>query len=302
MEVFLEKSKLDSLNTIINYDNFDKYKNNCYNYPNITTLKYLLGGNFWGKNISDELLNALCYVYKRHKDDTLDRNICNYLYYWLGSKVLTNLRHTYFFFDVLKKIYYILSRGERGQVCDPAGYNIYHHNFHKFKLVYDLSEDYETYKSHFSGIMPSCDKDYDEAIQSYKYLYNDLRKKCTIERTNYYEPYCQAFNEYFTEEKNAQISLWKCQLREDKQEVQQLEKEPGEDAATKHIQEELEVVRQQVQEDSYSPARSWINKLLGMNKGTNRNPYANQELMAEFSMPEDFYSERNRYNIMYNPE
>ncbi|VVA00005.1 PIR protein [Plasmodium vivax] len=53
---------------------------------------------------------------------------------------------------------------------------------------------------------------------------------------------------------------------------------------------------------NYAPARSWINKLLGMNKGTNRNPYANPELMADFSMPQDFYSERNRYNIMYNPE
>ncbi|SCA59597.1 hypothetical protein PVT01_000022100 [Plasmodium vivax] len=55
-------------------------------------------------------------------------------------------------------------------------------------------------------------------------------------------------------------------------------------------------------ENTYAPARSWINKLLGMNKGPSRNPYANQEIMADFSMPEDFYSERNRYNIMYNPE
>ncbi|VUZ99515.1 PIR protein, partial [Plasmodium vivax] len=51
----------------------------------------------------------------------------------------------------------------------------------------------------------------------------------------------------------------------------------------------------------FTPAKSWINRLLGR-KQMYRNPYANQELMADFSMPQDFYSERNRYNIMYNPE
>ncbi|CAI7724089.1 PIR protein [Plasmodium vivax] len=51
----------------------------------------------------------------------------------------------------------------------------------------------------------------------------------------------------------------------------------------------------------FTPARSWINQLLGRNN-MNRNPYANQELMTNFPMPGDFDSERNRYNIMYRPE
>ncbi|VVA00380.1 PIR protein, partial [Plasmodium vivax] len=51
----------------------------------------------------------------------------------------------------------------------------------------------------------------------------------------------------------------------------------------------------------FTPAKSWINRLLGR-KQMYRNPYANQVFMANFSMPEDFYSERNRYNIMYRPE
>ncbi|GAB69457.1 CYIR protein [Plasmodium cynomolgi strain B] len=52
----------------------------------------------------------------------------------------------------------------------------------------------------------------------------------------------------------------------------------------------------------YTPAGTWIRKLLGRNTETNYNPYVNQELMENFSVPEDFYSERSRYNISYSPE
>ncbi|SCA60826.1 VIR protein [Plasmodium vivax] len=53
---------------------------------------------------------------------------------------------------------------------------------------------------------------------------------------------------------------------------------------------------------NYTPAGIWISKLLGTNKGPNLNSYANQELMPNFSMPGDLYSERSRYNISYRPE
>ncbi|SCA60841.1 Plasmodium vivax Vir protein, putative [Plasmodium vivax] len=53
---------------------------------------------------------------------------------------------------------------------------------------------------------------------------------------------------------------------------------------------------------NYTSAGTWISKLLGRKTRTNFNPYANPELMANFSMPENFYSERSRYNISYGPE
>ncbi|VUZ99878.1 PIR protein [Plasmodium vivax] len=365
MEKVLGQSDLDKLNTIINYNSFDKDKENCAYYSHITDEKHQLNGEFWEKNISDTLLNALCYVYIKKRSHNLNTETCKYLYYWLGSKVLTNLRHKHFFFEVVHKIYGILNGSELGKICDPVGPNIYNHNFQKFKDIYDLSENYYTYKSHFINPNRSCDQDYDDAINSYKFLYNDLRNKCFIERTHDHEEYCNAFNDYFTEDKHAQISSWTCQLRETAEQVHQLGERHSGDAekaqiparteitvGQKHYRPRLLETGQFVEhlsalhpgvhtgntvmdrpldhsDDSspstikksitsavsaagvlvppfiiynYAPARSWINKLLGMNKGTNRNPYANQELMADFSMPEDFYSERNRYNIMYNPE
>ncbi|KMZ77320.1 hypothetical protein PVIIG_05290 [Plasmodium vivax India VII] len=300
----------------------------------------------WKNDISDKLHNALCYVYTKKRSDNLNIETCKYLYYWLGSKIFTNLRHKYFFFEAVHKIYGILNKSDLGNICDPVGYNIYDHNFHKFKLVYDLSEDYETYRLHFIKSNPTCDKDFDDAIQSYKFLYKELRNECSIERTNRYEQYCEEFNKYFTNERHSEISSWTCKLRETAEQVQQLKEKSREVTGKEHITKRLALTGQQVQKDSLQTAQhsrsivsylnkelfdgevissaskdsspstikksmtsavsaagvSWINKLLEMNKGTNRNPYANQELMADFYQPEDFYSERNRYNIMYNPE
>ncbi|KMZ95104.1 hypothetical protein PVMG_05976 [Plasmodium vivax Mauritania I] len=230
---------LNNLNTVINYNSFGKDTNNCAFYPHIIAEKRELDGKFWKNNISDELLNALCYVYIRDENNTKNENLCNYLYYWLGSKILTNLRLEDFFFHVISTIYHILSK-----------------------------EDYETYRLHFINSNSSCDKDYEDAINSYKYLYNDLRKKCFIERTNYHEEYCKAFNNFFTEEKNAQISLWTCQLRETEEQVQQLEKEHSAHVAKEHMPERPVVGGQQVQGDSVQTAQnsrsivSYLNKEL----------------------------------------
>ncbi|CAG9485310.1 unnamed protein product [Plasmodium vivax] len=53
---------------------------------------------------------------------------------------------------------------------------------------------------------------------------------------------------------------------------------------------------------NYTYAGTWINKVLGRKTRTNFNPYTDQYLMANFSGPENFNSERSRYNISYRPE
>ncbi|SCA83704.1 VIR protein [Plasmodium vivax] len=323
MEKVLGKSKLDNFNTIINYNYFDKKRGNCFNYPFITSVKSKLNKFSWKIDISDKILNALCYVYIKKKDEKLDEDSCKYLYYWLGSKILTNLLHTDFFFEVIYTIYRILNKSEIGKICDPVKYNIYHYNFYKFKTVYDLAEDYNTYKLHLFNLNPSCDKDYHDELQSYLYFYNKLRNECTIEKTKYHEEYCVAFNEYFTDKENGEISLWKCNLIESEEQVQQLEERHSGDeekaqlparpeirAGQKHHWQEFLETEEFAEhlstlhtglhaENTYTPAGTWLSKLLGRNKGPSRNPYANQEIMADFSMPEDFYSERNRYCDLY---
>ncbi|CAG9485615.1 unnamed protein product [Plasmodium vivax] len=53
---------------------------------------------------------------------------------------------------------------------------------------------------------------------------------------------------------------------------------------------------------NYTYAGTWMNKVLGRKTRTNFNPYTDQYLMANSSGPENFNSERSRYNISYRPE
>ncbi|CAI7717564.1 PIR protein [Plasmodium vivax] len=51
---------------------------------------------------------------------------------------------------------------------------------------------------------------------------------------------------------------------------------------------------------NYTPAGTWINKLLGRNQ-MNRSPLTEAQLIENFHQPEYFNSERSRYNISYRP-
>ncbi|KMZ98404.1 hypothetical protein PVNG_04348 [Plasmodium vivax North Korean] len=58
-----------------------------------------------------------------------------------------------------------------------------------------------------------------------------------MEKTYNNIQYCDVFNKYFTEEKNAHISSWTCQLTETEEEDQLLEEDNWEDAAKIEIPE-----------------------------------------------------------------
>ncbi|KMZ82965.1 hypothetical protein PVIIG_05260 [Plasmodium vivax India VII] len=150
---------------------------------------------------------------------------------------------------VVNTLYGILSEGKLGKVCNPVNDSIYDYNFQKFKDIYDLSEDYDTYKLHFATYKPSCDKDYENTIKSYKFLYNELRKECSMRKTYYNAQYCKVFNDYFTDDKNEEISSWICELKETEEQDQQLEEEPMEVAGNEYIQERPGVEGLQVRAD-----------------------------------------------------
>ncbi|KMZ88693.1 hypothetical protein PVBG_05549 [Plasmodium vivax Brazil I] len=245
---------LDNLNTIINYNSFNRDTGICANYPLITAAKSKLDKFSWNYNISDKLLNAHCYVYVKKANSTLDTDSCNYLYYWLGSKVLTNLRLRDFFSEVMNTIYDILSEGELRKVCDPVNYNIRYYNFQKFKDIFDFSEIYNNYRLHFINVNPSCNKDYDNAIKSYQVLYNTLRNECTIANRNYREEYCEVFNKHFPYDKHLEISSWKCKLEEPEEQGHQLGEEPRDDALKEQMRERPEIIVEQ---------RNHLQRLLG---------------------------------------
>ncbi|SCA59598.1 hypothetical protein PVT01_000022200 [Plasmodium vivax] len=136
----------------------------------------------------------------------------------------------------------------------------------KFKDIFDLSEKYNNYRLHFIKVNPSCDKNYDDAIKSYKLLYNTLRNECKIEKTNYREEYCKVFNKYFPYEKHSEITSWKCKLKESEEQVQQLVEEPTDDARKDQMPERPEKI---VEQRNHLPGLSETGQFVENLKNTN---------------------------------
>ncbi|CAG9479384.1 unnamed protein product [Plasmodium vivax] len=361
MSNYLGDKKLGLLRTKYNYGKLDSGWDICQKDAFYNKAKTELDRNDGLQDVSDNILKALCYVYKKSLIDNFESDICKFLYFWLGNILLDKMRNKFVFFDVIRDIFDIL-KNHKGKICTAPTYHIDVENFKNIKLFFDYSEDYDSYDNQITVYNQPCNNNYKKYLQKYVDTYNKFHGICQNEPHSY--AYCDVFNEYFNGKNAYDLSNWKCDLQEHGHEEQELEDEkvaqesplsPGLGKGVHHEKNPKEfpnVIGQKEERPGspgypsgegtpflndtlypaddptpstikksitsavsaagvlvppflvyhYTPAGTWLSKLLGRNKGPTRNPYANQEIMADFSMPGDFYSERNRYNIMYRPE
>ncbi|KMZ96401.1 hypothetical protein PVNG_05863 [Plasmodium vivax North Korean] len=155
-----------------------------------------------------------------------DNDVCNFLYYWLASILLKNLKLGDFYSEIIINLFANLKNDRDGKICAIPPFTTFNINdFNKVKLIFDFSEDYNTYKTHFSQHNLSCNKDYKDYLDKYIISYNDIRSECTTERKNY--SYCEAFRYYFNNKNDDLLSTWKCNLKEN--DPRDLDLEEGEE-------------------------------------------------------------------------
>ncbi|CAG9473064.1 unnamed protein product [Plasmodium vivax] len=372
MSTFLGKIKLNNLRTKHYYYNFDNEIGECDGDVFIETAKSELA--MWNEllPVSEKILKALCFVYKRSMRQNFDKDICKFFYFWLGNILLNNLekRKRQFFIDIIVNIFNSLNSAGNGEVCKPPHIYIYENDFDDIKQIFDYSEDYSSYRIQLTEHNPPCNSEYKSYLDAYVNTYNKLRGECAA--TGYLTGYCKEFHNYFHGKDADLLSTWSCDLQENDPRDKELEEEEeveddnetaarierssptfrigAQDPSFIHIHSSGGAVRDAVHDgpvssllqgkslmgsDSSSPdasspsiasksitgavsvagilvpsylmynytsAGTWINKVLGRKTRTNFNPYTDQFLMANISGPENFYSERSRYNISYRPE
>ncbi|KMZ82927.1 hypothetical protein PVIIG_05574 [Plasmodium vivax India VII] len=213
MNDFLGKKKLGNLRTKYYYDKFDNGWNTCKGNTLYNSSKQELTQRKELHDISEKVLNALCYVYETSMREGFDNDVCNFLYYWLASILLKNLKLGDFYSEIIINLFANLKNDRDGKICAIPPFTTFNINdFNKVKLIFDFSEDYNTYKTHFSQHNLSCNKDYKDYLDKYITSYNDIRSECTTERKNY--SYCSAFNHYFKNKDHDRLSTWTCKLSE----------------------------------------------------------------------------------------
>ncbi|GAB69920.1 hypothetical protein PCYB_006690 [Plasmodium cynomolgi strain B] len=151
---------LGSLPTKYNYRNFDNGIGSCPGdvvgiSSGITEIFRQFGLN---EMISDKILRALCYVYDKFKRNQVDDSICDYLYYWLGDRLINNLKNRYEFNVVIYRLFDIFYKNNNYQFCFPRNTVMDFVYFQKTKLSFDYFKDYDKYILDLAKHNRSCKK------------------------------------------------------------------------------------------------------------------------------------------------
>ncbi|KMZ94992.1 hypothetical protein PVMG_05753 [Plasmodium vivax Mauritania I] len=141
-------------------------------------------------------MKALCYVYNESKRSDFNSNICNYFYYWLSDILLTYLEHKSSYGQTLGILYSFLYNNEGVRKCNPIYYAMSENDIKKFKLIFDYSQDYDTYMEQLTQDNHKCTENYKDYLQKYVNSYNELEIECKRDENSY--KYCGNFKTYIS--------------------------------------------------------------------------------------------------------
>ncbi|KMZ95676.1 hypothetical protein PVMG_05820 [Plasmodium vivax Mauritania I] len=189
---------------------------------------------------SDKILKALCYVYIKSSRDGFDNNLCNFLYFWLGSILLIKLENKDFFQELILDLFKILIN-KNGKVCTAPHTFMYKEDFEYAKLFFDISEDYKIYKSQIYSNM-YCNKNYMTYLETHIQNYNKFHNDCEVESyDSLKKPYCNYFKQYFPNNEHNTLSNMKFYLKEIVPELEKSQEEQGTGEAQEKLLENSEV-------------------------------------------------------------
>ncbi|KMZ83291.1 hypothetical protein PVBG_06060 [Plasmodium vivax Brazil I] len=210
MTNYLGKTQFSNLNTNFYYTSLNEASYDCKDEAFYNAAEEKLKSNSWKENASDKILKALCYVYRKMLIQDYERDICKYLYFWLGNILIDKMKHNHVFQDVIRDLFDIL-KNHKGKVCAAHTYHIDVENFKNIKLFFDYSKDYDSYENQITYYNPPCNEKYKNYLKSYVDTYKKFQVKCPNGRHSY--RYCDIFNEYFADKDPEKLSKWTCNIQ-----------------------------------------------------------------------------------------
>ncbi|SCA59807.1 VIR protein [Plasmodium vivax] len=209
MPNYLGDTEFDNLNTNFYYTSLNEAYYDCKDEKFYNAAEEKLKKNYWKEDVSDKILKALCYVYRKRSEYNYESDICKYLYFWLGNILLDKMRHNTVFFDVIRDLFNILIN-DKGEICKIPHYYTDVNSFKNVKFFFDYSEDYYSYENQITEYNPPCNNNYKEYLQKYVDTYNKFQIECQDKRPYY--SYCDVFDEYFAKKNTKNLSNWTCKL------------------------------------------------------------------------------------------
>ncbi|GAW83972.1 variable surface protein [Plasmodium gonderi] len=199
---------LKELPTKVNYNNFDHGDASCKYSPFYTSAKSLIDKQNWNEDVSNKILNALCYAHNKNKSKEFNDADCDYLYFWLGDIIYRNLTYRNSFYTVMNSFKFILEGILCLSKCNFVNYNTIEHNFMDIKSLFDFSNDYDKLDEYFSTHKRTCSTKINNYIKPYIMSYTMFKNKCKDLHRK--DETCMAFNKYFKDSNKIDLRKLSC--------------------------------------------------------------------------------------------
>ncbi|KMZ96495.1 hypothetical protein PVNG_06422 [Plasmodium vivax North Korean] len=109
-------------------------------------------------------------------------------------------------------------------------------NFKKSKLIFDYFQDYYNYRMDLAPYNPLCNEEYNKYLATYVDNYKRLYNECKLEHQQH--KYCEAFHDFYDDNKHNHLYYWSCNLTENLPEFDPLKGEDENDEEQEAQQDE----------------------------------------------------------------
>ncbi|SBS91477.1 PIR Superfamily Protein [Plasmodium ovale curtisi] len=168
---------------------------------------YVKGHPIKEKSIFNELLKVFYYVsYYDKKDDIFYGKHWNYLYFWVGLKVLNVLGESSFS-DVMPVLKAVRSGIDRIEVYNDDLFKITTQHFKDLKDIYDYSQNYSSIYAKIGPFNSDCTSSFKQYIEKGYNAYNTMKENCS---GNNSDDYCKIFHRFEEKYKMNEITKLTC--------------------------------------------------------------------------------------------
>ncbi|SBS95624.1 PIR Superfamily Protein [Plasmodium ovale curtisi] len=195
----VEDSEITSLHSNVIYYKLDKASK--VDFPQSDDYWNIFMRNSYTKDSrnSDAILNVFYYIKKLDTNEIFYRERWNYLYFWLGLKLLENSENSVFK-QVMSALHTVRSSNvENSDKYNDDMFNIHTDKFMNLKKIYDYLQNYTSIKARIDYPGAPCSALYKEYVTKTYNFYIEEKRKCAQNDT---DDYCKVFNRFLLEYEN----------------------------------------------------------------------------------------------------
>lgn len=158
-------------------------------------------------SISNTLLKAFYHVSNMRRGTYFYEERWNYLYFWMGTKILEVLKETSEFSTIMHVAKIIRNHFDSANNINDHIYEIAANNFSDLKITYDYIQNYDTIENKFLDIHFKCTEKFDEYIKNSQSSYEKLKELCQTHGGTL----CKAFSFIENIKGKKNLSKFKCE-------------------------------------------------------------------------------------------